>query len=79
MHEAAAGCKDIARAAVTDWEPHCVTLAGYSYAVRHGLKVQLVTPYLVSHWQHYGVRPGITNLTSLEAALTHIVMSRYLM
>ena len=55
MYEAAANCKDIARAPITNWEPHCVTLAGYCYAVRHGTKVQLVTPYRVSHLQRYGV------------------------
>ena len=55
MYEAAAKCKDIARAPVTNWEPQCVTLAGYSYAVRHGMKVQLVTSYRVSHLQPYGV------------------------
>jgi len=55
MYEAAASCKDIARAPVRNWEPHGVTLAGYCYAVRHGVKVQLVTPYLVSHLQRYGV------------------------
>jgi hypothetical protein len=49
MYEAAASCKDIAGAPVTNWEPHCVTLAGYCYAVRHGIKVRLVTPYRVSH------------------------------
>jgi len=30
-------------------------LAGYCYAVRHGMKVQLLTPYRVSHLQSYGV------------------------
>jgi len=55
MYEAAASCKDISRAPVTNWEPQCVTLAGYSYAVRHGMKVQLITPYRVSHLQCYGV------------------------
>ena len=54
MYEAAS-CKDIARAPVTNWEHHGVTLAGYCYAVRHGMKVQLVTPYRVSHLQRYGV------------------------
>jgi hypothetical protein len=54
MYEAAARCKDIARAPVTKWEPQCVMLAGYCYAVRHGMKVQLVTPYRVSHLQSYG-------------------------
>jgi hypothetical protein len=33
MYEAAAICKDIARAPVTHWEPQCVTPAGYCYAV----------------------------------------------
>jgi hypothetical protein len=47
MYEAAASCKDIARPAVTNWEPRGVTLAGY-YAVRYGMKVQLVTPYRVT-------------------------------
>jgi len=42
MFEVAASCKDIARAPVTNWEPHGVTLTGYCYAVRHGMKVQLV-------------------------------------
>ena len=55
MYEAAASCKDIARAPVTNCEPHCVTLAGYGYSVRHGMKVQLVTPYRVSPLERYGV------------------------
>ena len=55
MYEAAANCKDIARTPVTNWEPHGVTLAGYCYAVRRGIKVQLVTPYHVSNLQRYGV------------------------
>jgi hypothetical protein len=54
MHEAAASCKDIVRAPVTNWEPQCVTLAGY-YAVRYGMKVQLLTPYRVTHLQRYEV------------------------
>ena len=53
MYEAAANSKDIARAPVTNWEAQCVTLAGYCYAVRQGMKVQLVTPYHVSHLQRY--------------------------
>jgi hypothetical protein len=40
---------------VINWEPHGVTLAGYCYATRHGMKVQIVTPYRVSHLQSYGV------------------------
>ena len=39
MYEAAASCKDIARAPVTNREPRDVTLTGYCYAVRHGEKV----------------------------------------
>jgi len=50
MYEAAASCKDIALAPVTNCEPQCVTLAGYGYAMRLGMKVQLITPY-VSHLQ----------------------------
>jgi hypothetical protein len=42
-------------APVTNWEPHGVTLAAYCYAVRHGMKVQIVTPYRVNHLQRYGV------------------------
>jgi len=55
MYKAAGSCKDIAPAPVTNWEPHGVTLAGFCYAVRHGLKVQLVTPYHVSHLQCHDV------------------------
>ena len=64
MYEAAARCKDIARAPVTNWEPHGLTLAGYCYAVRHGMKFQLVTPYRVSHLQRYGVtvRDNVTSV-----------------
>ena len=64
MYEAAASCKDIARALVTNWEPQRVTLAGNCYAVWHGMKVQLVTPYRVSHLQRYGitVRGNVTSV-----------------
>ena len=64
MYEAAASCKDIARTPVTNWEPHGVTLAGYDYAVRHGMKVHLITPYRVSHLQRYGltVRSKVTSV-----------------
>jgi hypothetical protein len=48
-------CKDIARAPVTNLEPHYVTFAGYCYTVRHGMKVQLLTPYCVSHLSRYGI------------------------
>ena len=55
MYEAAASCKDIARTPVTNCGPQYVTLAGYCYAVRHRMEVQLVTPYRVCHSQRYGV------------------------
>jgi len=55
MYEAAASYKDIARAPVTNWEPCGVTLASYYYAMRHRMKVQLVTPYCVSHLKRRGV------------------------
>ena len=55
MFQAAANCKDIAPAPVTNWEPRGVTLARYCYAVRHRMKVRLVTLYHVSHLQHYGI------------------------
>jgi hypothetical protein len=42
-------------APVTNWEPHGVTLAGYCYAMRHGMKVQIVTLFRVSRLQLYGV------------------------
>jgi hypothetical protein len=42
-------------APITNWEPHDVTLAGYCYVMRHGMKVQIVTPYRVSYLQCYGV------------------------
>jgi len=64
MYEAAASRKDIAQAPVTNWDPQCVTLAGYCYAIRHGMKVQLVTPYHVSHLQRYGVTVH-ANVTSV--------------
>ena len=68
MYEAAASCKDITRAPVTNWEPQCVTLAGYCYSVRHGMRVQLVTPYRVSHLQRYGVTVR-GNVTSVDPTL----------
>jgi hypothetical protein len=42
-------------APVPNSEPHGVTLAGYCYAMRHAMKVQIVTPYRVSQLQRYGV------------------------
>jgi len=64
MYEAAASCKNVARTPVTNWESHGVTLAEYCYAVRYGIKVQLVTPYRVSHLQRYGVtvRGNVTSV-----------------
>jgi len=68
MYEAVASCKDIARTPVTNWEPRGVTLAGYCYAVTHGMKVQLVTPYRVSHLQRYGLTVHC-NVTSVDPPL----------
>ena len=64
MYEAAVSCKDIARAPVTNWEPRCVMLAGYCYAVRYGVRVQHVTAYRVSHLQRYSVteRGNVTSV-----------------
>jgi hypothetical protein len=49
---------------VTNWEPHGVTLVGYCYAIRHGMKVQILTPCRVSHLQRYGVtvRGNVTSV-----------------
>jgi hypothetical protein len=63
MYEAAATFKDIARAPVTNWEPRGVSLADY-YAVRYGMKIQLVTPYRVTHVQRYEVKLR-SNVTSV--------------
>ena len=51
-------------APVTNRERQCVTLAGYCYAVRHGIKIQLVPPYRVSLLQRYGVtvRGNVTSV-----------------
>ena len=68
MYEAAASCKDIARAPVTSREPRGVTLVGYCYAVRHGMKVQRVIPYRISHLQRYGVKVR-GNVTSVYPPL----------
>jgi hypothetical protein len=55
-------------AAVTNWEPRGVTLAGYCYTIMHGMKVQIVTPYRVSHLQRYGVTI-LGNVTSVYPPL----------
>jgi hypothetical protein len=64
MYEAATSCKGRARAPVTNWESPGVTLAGYCYAIRHEIKVQIETPYRVSHLQRYGVtvRGNVTSV-----------------
>jgi hypothetical protein len=81
MYKAIANCKGIARAPVTNWKPQCVTLAGYCYAVRYGMKVQLITPYHVSPLQHYSitVRGNITNVyPPLSALLLHQPAKQYI-
>jgi len=49
---------------MTNWEPHGAMLAGYCYAVRHGMEVQLVTLYRVSYLERYSVavRGNVTSL-----------------
>jgi hypothetical protein len=42
-------------APVTNWEPRGVTLAGYCYPMRHGMKNKIITPYRFSHLRRYGV------------------------
>ena len=37
MYEAAASCKDLAWAPVTNWEPQGVTLVGYGYTGSSGV------------------------------------------
>jgi len=76
MYEAAVSCKDIARTPVTNWEPHGVTLAGYGYAVRHGMTVQLVTAYRVSHLHLYGVTVR-GNVTSVDPPLRGLTSAKY--
>jgi hypothetical protein len=51
-------------APVTNSELHGVALLGYCYAMRHGMKVQIITPYHVSHLQRYGimVRGNVTSV-----------------
>jgi len=73
MYEATAGCKDISLTPITNCEPHGVTLAGYCYTMRHGIKVQLVTPYRVSHLQRYGVTVR-GNFTSVDPPLGSIYL-----
>jgi hypothetical protein len=51
-------------APVTNWEPHGITLAGHCYAMRYRMKVQVITPFHVSHLQHYGVMERC-NVTSV--------------
>jgi hypothetical protein len=59
-------------APVTNCEPHGVTLAGYCYAMRPGMTVQIVTPYRVSHLQRYGVTVR-GNVTSVYPPLAFLL------
>jgi hypothetical protein len=45
-------------------EPHGVTLAGYCYGMKYGMKVQTVTLCRVSQLQRYGVTV-LGNVTSV--------------
>jgi hypothetical protein len=53
-----------------------LTLAGYGYTMRHGMKVQIVTLFGVSHLQHYIVTED-GNITSVYPPLVfiHVIMS----
>jgi hypothetical protein len=55
MYADTSSCNYVALVPVTNWETPDLTLAGYCYAMRHGIKIQIVTPYRVSHLQRYGV------------------------
>jgi hypothetical protein len=59
-------------APVTNWEPHGVTLAGYCYAMRHGMKVQIVTPFRIRHLQRYGVTVR-GNVTGVHPTLGNVM------
>jgi hypothetical protein len=67
-------------APVTNWEPHGVMLAGYCYAMRHGMKVQTVTPDRVSHLQGYGVtvRGNVTSVYPPLRDQPHAAASSFL-
>jgi hypothetical protein len=56
-------------APVTNSEPHGVTLEGHCYVMRHGMNVQIVTAYRVSHLQRYGVKVR-GNVTCVYPPLT---------
>jgi hypothetical protein len=56
-------------APVTNWEPYDVNLAGYCYAMWHGMKVQIVIPYRVSHLQRYVV--SLRVVTSVYPPLSY--------
>jgi hypothetical protein len=70
-------------APITNWEPHGATLTGYCYAMRHKMKVQIVTIYCVSHLQCYGVtvHGNVTSVypplhycqTILLSSITHFI------
>jgi hypothetical protein len=64
MYEATASCKDIARTPVNKLGTPMCNARRILCAVRHGMKVQLVTPYCVSRLQRYGVtvRGNVTSV-----------------
>jgi len=76
MYEAAASCKYIARAPVANRKYRGVTLAGY-YALRYGMKVQLVTPQRIIHLQGYEVTLRC-NVTSVSPYLFNMY-SKYIL
>ena len=68
MYKAATSYRDIFQGPVTNWEPHGVMLGRCCYTVRHGMQVQLITLYCVSHLQCYDITVR-GNVTSVYVAL----------
>jgi hypothetical protein len=66
-------------APVTNWEPNGVTLAGYSYAMRHGTNVQIVIQFVVIHLQRYGVtdRGNVTMYPPLKVVSCNCTCASY--
>jgi hypothetical protein len=60
-------------APVTNSAPHGVLLAGYCYAMRHGIEVRIVTLYRVRHVPRYGVTSVYPRLGSEDHKKWHSV------
>jgi hypothetical protein len=64
---------------VTNWKPHGVTLAGYCYAMRQGMKVQIVTPYRFSHLNVTALRYVVTVQVCTHLLMNTVVSQGYLL